>query len=114
VCFHPVSPISSHLTDPSPDHMVILFNSCVSPKVWETFPNGSHNDTFTEAGYFEAIFQFMKKVIRGEEVGPRDAVLMSPSSPPTTPSSPRSSSSRPGTKKRGARTLSLASSSSKS
>ncbi|KAI5857615.1 Alpha/Beta hydrolase protein [Tricharina praecox] len=47
-----------------PDHMVTLFNSCVSPKVWETFPNGSHNDTFTELGYFEAIYRFMKKRCR--------------------------------------------------
>jgi len=78
--------------------MVTLFNSCVSPKVWETFPNGSHNDTFTEVGYFEAIYRFMKKVIQEEEVGPRDAVLASPSSPSTIPSAPYSPSSQPSTK----------------
>ena len=49
----------------SPDHMKTLYDVCVSPKVWRTFSNGSHNDTYAEEGYFESILEFITAVVRG-------------------------------------------------
>lgn len=49
-----------------PAHMKRLFNTCNSPKVWRSFPNGSHNDTINETGYFEAIYEFMLAVVNNK------------------------------------------------
>ena len=58
--------------------MVTLFNKCKSPKVWRPFPNGAHNDTYCELGYFEAILDFITKVGRDEKFGStRDSVISS-------------------------------------
>jgi len=43
-----------------PSHMQQLHKlSRAKTKVWKTFPNGSHNDTIMEAGYFHAIADFI-------------------------------------------------------
>ena len=55
--------------------MKTLYDVCVSPKVWRTFSNGSHNDTYAEEGYFEGIFEFITAVVRGDPL---------PDSTPTT------------------------------
>jgi hypothetical protein len=46
--------------------MTQLFAVCkASRKVWRTLPNGGHNDTVAESGYFEHIHDFvMEEVIR--------------------------------------------------
>ncbi|KAF3481827.1 uncharacterized protein GIQ15_04586 [Arthroderma uncinatum] len=43
-----------------PDHMVRLYKLAKSTDcVWRTFPNGQHNDTVAEPGYFEYIHAFI-------------------------------------------------------
>lgn len=59
------------LTSHSPDHMTTLYNICVAPKVWRSFPEGSHNDTYCEPDYFDEILVFVQKIVRGEKVGIR-------------------------------------------
>ena len=40
--------------------MKTLYDVCkVERKVWKTFPNGNHNNTVAEPGYFDAIWAFM-------------------------------------------------------
>ena len=37
-----------------------LYDICrADVKIWKEFPEGSHNDTIAEAGYFEAIDEFV-------------------------------------------------------
>jgi hypothetical protein len=54
--------------------MVVLHGVCVSPKVWKTFPNGSHNDTWIETGYFDSMMDFINKVAHGEPVTETDSL----------------------------------------
>lgn len=43
-------------------------------KIWKAFPEGSHNDTVAEAGYFEAVEGFIENEVLGtEEKGVRSA-----------------------------------------
>ncbi|PGH27917.1 hypothetical protein AJ80_00467 [Polytolypa hystricis UAMH7299] len=43
-----------------PSHMTQLHHMCKADvKVWRTFPNGHHNDTVAEPGYFDHIQSFM-------------------------------------------------------
>jgi fermentation-respiration switch protein FrsA (DUF1100 family) len=43
-----------------PSHMAKLFQVCRSePKIWKELPNGSHNDTVAEPGYFAYIEDFL-------------------------------------------------------
>lgn len=58
-----------------PGHMKTLYNLCVAPKAWRSFPEGSHNDTFCEEGYFDEILDFVEKVIRGAPVDVRKGEL---------------------------------------
>ncbi|EEP82851.1 conserved hypothetical protein [Uncinocarpus reesii 1704] len=45
---------------PSSTHMFELYKLCkAETKIWRTFPNGSHNDTVAEPGYFEHIHSFI-------------------------------------------------------
>ncbi|CAO3702029.1 unnamed protein product [Rhizopus stolonifer] len=45
-----------------PSHMVELRDLSESPnKTWTQFPNGMHNDTFMQPGYFNAIRDFLEK-----------------------------------------------------
>ncbi|OCK95464.1 alpha/beta-hydrolase [Cenococcum geophilum 1.58] len=47
-----------------PSHMAQLFRVCQSEvKVWREFPNGSHNDTVAEPGYFDHIEGFLKQYV---------------------------------------------------
>ena len=40
--------------------MKTLYGLCTAPvKVWKDFPEGSHNDTVVEEGYFNAIDEFI-------------------------------------------------------
>ncbi|KAF2178578.1 BEM46 family protein-like protein [Zopfia rhizophila CBS 207.26] len=49
-----------------PSHMARLYRICKShPKIWKELPNGSHNDTVAEPGYFAYIDDFiMEHVVR--------------------------------------------------
>jgi hypothetical protein len=39
-----------------------LFQLCRSqPKIWKEFPNGTHNDTVAEPGYFNHIDSFIEE-----------------------------------------------------
>ena len=43
-----------------PAHMMkTLYQSCQTRKVFKTFPDGDHNSTVAEPGYFDAIWQFL-------------------------------------------------------
>lgn len=42
-----------------PQMMKSLYEQCKMAKVWKEFPNGDHNSTVAEAGYFEAIWSFL-------------------------------------------------------
>jgi hypothetical protein len=43
-----------------PSHMRRLFEICQTPtKIWKPFPGGDHNSSVLEAGYFEAITDFV-------------------------------------------------------
>ncbi|PVI01326.1 BEM46 family protein-like protein [Periconia macrospinosa] len=47
-----------------PAHMKKLFQVCRSePKIWRELPNGSHNDTVIEAGYFAYIEKFLSDYV---------------------------------------------------
>lgn len=44
--------------------MKLLYDSCQTKvKVWRDFPNGSHNDTVAEPGYFTYIDRFIRDVV---------------------------------------------------
>lgn len=51
-----------------PTHMTQLFAACKSePKIWRTLPNGGHNDSVAEPGYFDHIHSFVtEEVLRGK------------------------------------------------
>lgn len=40
-------------------HMARLYKVCKAPKVWRELPDGSHNDTVAEPGYFQYIDDFL-------------------------------------------------------
>lgn len=47
-----------------PSHMKELYRICQSPnKIWKSFPDGTHNDTVVNAGYFQAIAEFMERYV---------------------------------------------------
>ncbi|GAB1203844.1 Alpha/Beta hydrolase protein [Aspergillus pseudonomiae] len=47
-----------------PSNMTQLFAVCQSErKVWRTLPNGAHNDSVAEPGYFEHIHSFIKEEV---------------------------------------------------
>ncbi|KAL6708667.1 bem46 protein, variant [Coniothyrium glycines] len=46
-----------------PTHMSRLYQVCKSPKVWKELPNGSHNDTVAEPGYFQYIEDFLSEFV---------------------------------------------------
>ncbi|KAI9881778.1 MAG: hypothetical protein M1823_006511 [Watsoniomyces obsoletus] len=50
-----------------PSHMMkTLYQSCPTRKTFKTFPDGDHNSTVAEPGYFDAIWQFlMQEVLNG-------------------------------------------------
>lgn len=39
-------------------------------KTWKTFPNGHHNDTVGEPGYFEAVWDFLFQEVRPPKLSP--------------------------------------------
>ncbi|PSS12776.1 hypothetical protein M430DRAFT_67964 [Amorphotheca resinae ATCC 22711] len=46
-----------------PSHMLRLFELCQSPtKTWKPLPGGDHNSSVLEAGYFEAIADFVENL----------------------------------------------------
>ncbi|KIW17722.1 hypothetical protein PV08_04917 [Exophiala spinifera] len=48
-----------------PTMMKSLYTACPTKKVWKEFPNGDHNSTVAEPGYFDAIWEFLvQEVIR--------------------------------------------------
>ena len=53
--------------------MKALYDLCrVERKVWKTFPNGHHNDTVAEPGYFDAIWAFLADEVLSEKVDDND------------------------------------------
>lgn len=42
-----------------PSMMKSLYDSCPTKKAWKEFPNGDHNSTVAEPGYFDAIWTFL-------------------------------------------------------
>ena len=54
-----------------PIMMKTLFDSCKSPsdRIWKQFPNGDHNSTVAEPGYFEAIWSFLSQNVLHERQG---------------------------------------------
>ena len=42
-----------------PSMMKTLYKVCPTKKVWKEFPNGDHNSTVAEPGYFDAIWSFL-------------------------------------------------------
>ncbi|KIX07072.1 uncharacterized protein Z518_05049 [Rhinocladiella mackenziei CBS 650.93] len=49
-----------------PAMMKALHDQCPTRKVWKEFPNGDHNSTVAEPGYFDAIWDFLvQDVLRG-------------------------------------------------
>lgn len=52
------------LTSLSPSNMTQLFAVCQSEcKIWRTLPNGGHNDSVAEPGYFEHILSFVTEEV---------------------------------------------------
>jgi fermentation-respiration switch protein FrsA (DUF1100 family) len=49
-----------------PSMMKQLYDSCPTKKVWREFPNGDHNSTVAEAGYFNAIWEFLVNEVLSE------------------------------------------------
>lgn len=48
--------------DDRPSHMKQLFKLCRSKtKVWQELPNGDHNSSVAEPGYFMFVDQFLRK-----------------------------------------------------
>ena len=59
-----LTPMTSLLTHSRPSHMTELFTLCKAhTKVWRTLPNGAHNDTVAEPGYFEHILNFITEEV---------------------------------------------------
>lgn len=59
---------SQHVTNMQlmirPSNMTQLFAICKSDrKVWRTLPNGGHNDSVAEPGYFEHILSFVREEV---------------------------------------------------
>lgn len=48
-----------------PSMMKALYELCPTKKVWKEFPNGDHNSTVAEPGYFDAIWQFLVQDVLG-------------------------------------------------
>jgi abhydrolase domain-containing protein 13 len=49
-------------------HMKQLFDICEAEiKIWKEFPDGSHNDTIAEEGYFEILEDFINTHVIAEE-----------------------------------------------
>ncbi|KAI4088709.1 MAG: hypothetical protein LQ348_006385 [Seirophora lacunosa] len=47
-----------------PSHMKQLYSICqVEKKIWREFPNGSHNDTIAEPGFFDRIVEFVRDLM---------------------------------------------------
>lgn len=50
-----------------PDHMKTLHTVATTKiKIWKEFPNGTHNDTVSEDGYFDAITEFIIQTRKGK------------------------------------------------
>jgi hypothetical protein len=48
--------------------MKTLYSLCTAPvKIWKDFPQGSHNDTVVEEGYFNAIDEFILVEVLGRK-----------------------------------------------
>ena len=53
-----------------PSHMTQLFELCkAETKIWRTLPNGAHNDSVAEPGYFDNIHSFISEEV---DIEPKD------------------------------------------
>ena len=48
-----------------PSMMNELYDQCPTKKVWKEFPNGDHNSTVAEPGYFDAVWAFLVQDVLG-------------------------------------------------
>ncbi|CAZ85894.1 unnamed protein product [Tuber melanosporum] len=48
-----------------PSHMKTLFDICRAKKVWRELPDGNHNETVAQDGYFDFIHDFIQKIRNG-------------------------------------------------
>ena len=54
----------TNLTLYRPSHMKHLYSVCrAGTKIWRDFPNGDHNSSVAEEGYFDAIAEFIMQQI---------------------------------------------------
>lgn len=52
----------------SPSQMKQLYSLCRSKrKIWKEFPNGKHNESILEPGYFESIAEFVIDEVLAEQ-----------------------------------------------
>ena len=57
-------PPDDHLTLHRPEQMKKLRSVCRAKKVvWRELPNGSHNDTVAEPGYFDLFIDFFNDIM---------------------------------------------------
>ncbi|KAI9840596.1 MAG: hypothetical protein M1838_004000, partial [Thelocarpon superellum] len=50
-----------------PSHMKQLYDMCrAKTKIWRDFPNGTHNESILEPGFFPAIADFVDEVTEGK------------------------------------------------
>jgi abhydrolase domain-containing protein 13 len=48
--------------------MKALYDTCQAEvKIWKDFPEGAHNDTIAEEGYFEAVEGFIAQHVANSE-----------------------------------------------
>jgi hypothetical protein len=45
--------------------MKVLYDVCTTKKIWRELPEGNHNETVAQAGYFDYIYIFMEKIKKG-------------------------------------------------
>ena len=48
-----------------PFMMKTLYELCPTRKIWKDFPNGDHNSTVAEPGYFDAMWEFLVREVLG-------------------------------------------------
>jgi len=48
-----------------PSHMKTLYDVCTTKKVWRELPDGTHNESVEQMGYFDYIHDFMERVKKG-------------------------------------------------
>lgn len=45
--------------------MKTLYDVCTTKKVWRELPDGTHNESVEQVGYFDYIHDFMERIKKG-------------------------------------------------